>query len=152
MSVVLFAQSNPDPGGLLALAGGTAVIALIPAILVIAGMWKVFDKCGQPGWAAIVPIYNVYVLAKIGREQLAIPLVIALVATVIPIVQIVAAIVVFVLGIIVAIGVGERFNKGAGWSVVLLWLLGFIGYPLLGFGDAQPSGVAPSDGVVGTTG
>ncbi len=28
-------------------------------------MWKVFEKAGQEGWKAIIPIYNVYVLTQI---------------------------------------------------------------------------------------
>jgi hypothetical protein len=34
-------------------------------ILMIAACWKIFTKAGQPGWAAIIPIYNWYVLCKI---------------------------------------------------------------------------------------
>jgi hypothetical protein len=33
-------------------------------ILLIAAMWKVFSKAGQPGWAAIIPIYNIYVMCN----------------------------------------------------------------------------------------
>ena len=32
------------------------VLWLVIVILMIAGMWKVFEKAGKPGWAAIVPI------------------------------------------------------------------------------------------------
>src|ERR1039458_7833690 len=35
-------------------------------VLYIAGMWKVFSKAGQPGWAVLVPFYNSYILLKIG--------------------------------------------------------------------------------------
>ena len=31
-------------------------------IVVIAGLWKTFEKAGKPGWAAIIPIYNIYVM------------------------------------------------------------------------------------------
>ena len=41
------------------------LIYLAVIVLVIAGFWKVFVKAGQPGWAAIVPIYNLYVLTQI---------------------------------------------------------------------------------------
>ena len=34
-------------------------------ILLIASMWKVFSKAGQPGWAAIIPIYNLYIMCKV---------------------------------------------------------------------------------------
>jgi hypothetical protein len=31
-------------------------------------MWKVFTKAGQPGWAAIIPIYNIYIMTKIAGK------------------------------------------------------------------------------------
>src|SRR3954447_22822939 len=37
-----------------------------------AGMWKVFEKAGRPGWEAIVPIYNLYILTTkiVGRSPI----------------------------------------------------------------------------------
>ena len=32
---------------------------LAVVIVTIAGMWKTFEKAGKPGWAAIIPIYNI---------------------------------------------------------------------------------------------
>ena len=37
----------------------------IVAVLSIVGMWKLFEKANEPGWAAIIPIYNIWVMAKI---------------------------------------------------------------------------------------
>jgi hypothetical protein len=34
-------------------------------ILMIAAWWKIFSKAGQPGWVAIIPIYNWIVWCKI---------------------------------------------------------------------------------------
>jgi len=47
------------------LGGGVyaVVFALLAAMIV--GMWKMFVKAGQPGWAAIVPFYNDSVLVDI---------------------------------------------------------------------------------------
>ena len=42
---------------------GLVYLAVI--VLCIAGLWKVFTKAGQPGWACIVPFYNLYVLTQI---------------------------------------------------------------------------------------
>lgn len=43
--------------------------ALIPSIaiivLLIVGLYNVFEKAGEPGWKALVPIYNICVLIKI---------------------------------------------------------------------------------------
>ena len=35
------------------------------SIVLIAAFWKVFTKAGHPGWASLIPIYNVYILLKI---------------------------------------------------------------------------------------
>ncbi len=35
------------------------LIPLVIGLLLIAGMWRVFSKAGKPGWAAIIPIYNI---------------------------------------------------------------------------------------------
>ena len=52
-----------------ALAGLPAVmnflIAFILAIPSAAGLWKIFDKAGKPTWAAVVPLYNAWILIKI---------------------------------------------------------------------------------------
>lgn len=41
------------------------IIYLAIIVLYIVGMWKVFEKAGKPGWAAIIPIYNLIVLLEI---------------------------------------------------------------------------------------
>lgn len=100
------------------------VITLLIFIAWIAGMWKVFEKAGKPGWAAIVPIYNIIILLQIIGKPLW-----WIVLLLIPIVNLVVF-------IIVSMEVAVCFGKSKGWGVGLLFFLGFIGYPLLGFGDA----------------
>jgi uncharacterized membrane protein YhaH (DUF805 family) len=100
------------------------LIELAFIVLVIAGLWKTFQKAGKPGWAAIVPIYNVYCLCEIaGRPGWWVILFL------IPFVN-------FVMAIIVSIDVAKNFGKGTGFGLGL-GFLGFIFYPILGFGDAQ---------------
>ena len=41
------------------------VIGLIVGILVIVSLWMIFKKAGKPGWASIVPIYNIIVFIQI---------------------------------------------------------------------------------------
>ncbi|MBA4031751.1 MAG: signal peptidase I, partial [Planctomyces sp.] len=53
-----------------AAAGGAAafvilLIQLAVVVLIVAGLWKMFAKAGKPGWAAIVPIYNMIVMLEI---------------------------------------------------------------------------------------
>lgn len=105
------------------------IIQLALTVLVIAGIWKVFTKAGQPGWGAIIPIYNMYLLCVIaGKPGWWILL------CFIPIVNIVVSILIF-------LGVAEQFGQSAGFGIGL-WLLGFIFFPVLGFGSAQYGGGA----------
>ena len=103
---------------------GIIIIYLILAVIAIAGMWKAFEKAGHPGWAAIIPFYNIYILTKIGGKPGWWVLLFL-----IPLVNIIIAIILY-------IEVAKRFGKGAGFGVGLA-LLGFIFWPILGFGDAQ---------------
>ena len=41
------------------------IAALALVIIHIIALWKIFEKAGEPGWAALVPIYNGFVLLKI---------------------------------------------------------------------------------------
>ena len=103
------------------------LIYLAIIIGVIAGMWKVFTKAGKPGWAAIVPIYNLIVLLEIVGKPLW-----WVILFFIPIVGIVIA-------ILVCIELAKAFGKSTGFGIGLA-LLGFIFIPMLGFGDAQYQG------------
>ena len=108
------------------------LIELAIIVLSIAGLWKTFEKAGKPGWAAIVPIYNIIVMLEIVGKPLW-----WIVLFLIPLVNLVAC---FLVGIAMA----GKFGKSAGFGVGL-GLLPFVFYPMIGFGDAQfnPAGVAP---------
>lgn len=43
--------------------GFVFLFIVIPQII---SFWKLFTKAGEPGWAALIPIYNTYVMNKIG--------------------------------------------------------------------------------------
>ena len=45
--------------------GGTTTFELAINIASIIGMWKMFEKAGEPGWPAIIPFYNFYKLCGI---------------------------------------------------------------------------------------
>lgn len=102
--------------------GGIIYIGII--ILIIASQWKIFEKAGKPGWAAIVPIYNIVVLLEIvGKPTWWIILML------IPFVNIVVL-------IMVTHQLSLSFGKGAGFTVGLIFL-GIIFYPVLAFGSAE---------------
>ena len=99
-------------------------LLLIGGLLLVLSLWKVFAKAGKPGWAAIVPIYNIIVLLEIvGRPLWWIILLF------VPFANIVVAIMIYV-------GLAKAFGKGGGYGIGLL-LLPFIFLPMLAFGSAQ---------------
>ena len=105
------------------------VIWLLVTVFLIAAMWKVFSKAGQPGWACLIPIYNLYVWCKIvGRPGWWIILML------IPLVN-------FIIAIILCIDMAKSFGKGVGFGLGIAFL-GFIFLPILGFGSAQYVGAS----------
>ena len=107
-----------------------AIISLLYLVMIvaaIAGMWKVFEKAGQPGWASIVPIYNLVVLLQIVNKPIW-----WIVLLLIPLINIVIL-------IMVSIALAEKFGKGGGFAVGMVFLP-FVFYPMLGFGDERFQG------------
>ncbi|MDR2997970.1 MAG: DUF5684 domain-containing protein [Microbacterium sp.] len=105
--------------------GATGFVMLAIYVLVVVALWKVFTKAGYPGILAIIPIVNTIFLIKIAGMSGWLVLL-----YLIPIVNLIFA-------IVVAIKLGANFGKGGGFSFFLLWLLPFIGYFIIGLGDAQ---------------
>jgi uncharacterized membrane protein YhaH (DUF805 family) len=124
---LLFFQetTNPEiPAGAAAGLGVMAIIYCALLLLVIAALWKIFTKAGKPGWAALIPIYNIIVLLEIAGKPAW-----WVILFLIPFVN-------FIVAIIVSIAVAKNFGKGTGFGVGLAFL-GFIFGPILAFGDAQ---------------
>jgi len=121
------AQDTPEGTG-----AGLVLVVILElalAVLTLAGMWTAFTKAGQPGWAAIIPIYNVIVWLRIvGRPAFWVVLFL------IPCVQIVPF-------VIVCVDTARSFGKSAAFGIGL-WLLWFVFWPMLGFGSARYQGPA----------
>jgi len=86
------------------------------------GKWKTFKKAGLPGWSAFIPFYNLYQLTVIGRKEGWWVLMLF-----IPLINI-------IFSIMIVNGVSKAFGKEEGFTVGL-FLLPFIFYPILGFGE-----------------
>lgn len=112
-----------------ALFGIMFIPALIIGFISLIGMWKVFTKAGKPGWAVIIPIYNVIVLLEIIGKP-----VWWLLLLLIPCVNIIFA--VWMLNLL-----SKSFGQSEGFTIGLL-ILPFVFYPLLGFGNYQYVGPA----------
>jgi len=114
-------------------AGGVLImiIQLVLALVTLVAMWMVYVKAGKPGWAAIIPFYNVYVFLKIAGKPGW-----WLIWFFIPLLNL-------IFGIIATLAFAQNFGKGAGFVVGLIFLP-FIFYPILAFGDAKYIGAGDS--------
>lgn len=105
------------------------IIIIAITVFLIAAWWKVFEKAGQPGWGALIPIYNVYLMLKIaGRPGW------WLILFLVPIANLVVE-------VIISIDIAKNFGKSTGFGIGLL-LLSVIFYPILAFGSATYEPVA----------
>ena len=123
---LLVQQDDSGVGGAVAggLGIGFVILWLAIVLLMIASMWKVFEKAGEPGWAALIPIYNNVVLLKIAGKP-----VWWFLLMLIPVVN-------FVVLIMVMISLAKNFGQGTGFAFGLL-LLAPVFYPMLAWGDAR---------------
>ena len=123
--LVLQDMGGGDGGGIVGAIGGLIWLAFM--VLMVASAWKIFDKAGEPGWAAIIPIYNAVVLLKIvGRP------IWWLILMLIPIVGVIVS-------LIVIVDLAKSFRQGIGYALGLMFLP-FIFMPMLAFGDASYAG------------
>lgn len=100
------------------------LIGIVVGLISIIAMWKIFTKAGQPGWASIIPIYNIYVLIQVAGMQWWF-----LILMFIPGVNFVATILIYHY-------LSKSFGKGSGFTIGLIFLP-IIFFPILGFGDAK---------------
>lgn len=109
--------------GLLAGIGiGGTLISLAATILTIAGLWKMFEKAGKPGWAAIIPVYNFIILLEIVGKPLW-----WIIGILIPCVNFV--VIIWVLNLLM-----KSFGKDSIYTVLAIFF-SFIIFPMIGFGS-----------------
>jgi hypothetical protein len=123
-ALVAQARGGGSDGGLMFVMICYWIFILTFAVIMIVSQWVIFTKAGEPGWAAIVPFYNVYVLCRIAGKPGW-----WLILFLIPIVSL-------IISLLVCLGLAENFGKGPGFGIGL-WLLGFIFFPMLAFGSAE---------------
>ena len=104
------------------------IISLVLCVFVLVCMWIIFRKANKPGWAAIVPFYNLYVMFEItwgsGWRFL---------LMLIPIYNI-------ILSIQTQIRLAKAFGKGGGFAAGLIFLP-YIFIPILAFSGASYQGI-----------
>jgi hypothetical protein len=120
-------MENYDDSGVgivAAFLGAYFLFVFIVYVITVIGLWKMFEKAGKPGWAAIIPIYNAIVMLEITGKPIwwVIMLFIPLVG--------------FIFAIMILHALSNSFGQGVGTTLLFLFLP-FIGFPMVGFGSAK---------------
>ncbi len=130
-----YSYSSDVDSAAMAAAGGMmvvySIIAIVFAVIVLVAMWKLFAKAGRPGWAAIVPIYNAYVLFDIVYGNG-----IKFLLCCVPILNAIVSIALY-------IRLAQVYGKGAGFGIAML-LFPYVCLPMLAFGQSEYQGPVDS--------
>ena len=104
------------------------VFCIAAAVIGIIAMWKIFTKAGKPGWASIVPFYNLYIEFEItwGKG-------IMFLLLLIPVVNV-------IISLITMAKLAKAFGKDIAFTIGLIFLP-FIFMLILAFGSSQYIGV-----------
>lgn len=122
--------------GILGMLGALLIPVLIASAVLIIANWKLFSKAGQPGWAAVVPVYSNIVLLEVQKRP-----VWWIVFWLIAPIPILGTISVLAMYVIMCCDLSKQFGKGGGFTAGLI-LLFPIFLMILAFGSAQYQGAS----------
>lgn len=120
-------SSQVDENALMAFLAGLGILwvfIIAIVVLMIVGLWKMFQKAGKHGYESLIAGHNNYVMLEIGGLNTALYFLI-LIPFVGPI----------ILEFMMNIAVSKTFGKGTGFGV-LMTFFPYICYPILGFSNA----------------
>ena len=111
--------------GLLSLVAGIGIfiwiLGMALSIFFAVAMWKIFVKAGKPGWAVLIPIYNIYIMCEIAEKEWWYILLLC-----VPFLNIYAMFVIYD-------GIAKKFGKTTGFTIGMMFLP-YIFFPILAFG------------------
>jgi hypothetical protein len=101
------------------------VVYILILVIALVANWKIFEKAGEAGWKVLVPFYNTFTLFRIsGRNGW------WFLAMLVPLVNI-------FIYIRLALDLAKHFGKSTMFAIFGLLIFSFIGYLMLGYGDAK---------------
>ena len=103
------------------------ILSVIVYVLLVIGMWKIYEKAGEAGWKSLIPIVNFYYLFKIamGKGWM-------FLLMIIPIVDIIVLWVMFW-------KLAKAFGGGVGLRILTM-LIPNLGTLIIGFGNSEYRG------------
>lgn len=128
---------------ILKIAGLILFLALLVIAFFIIVWWRIYKKAGEPGWVALVPGLNSWVMYKItwGKgtvfiAQLLITGALSLLGNIAWIFSIGGVIVSLIYSIVTNVKLAKVFHKSGGFAFGLI-VLPFVFLPILAFGSAE---------------
>lgn len=116
----------------MAFIGALLIPIIVIAVITLVGKWKIYEKAGKPGWAALIPVYTWIVMLEIVGKPIW-----WIFLFFIPCVNIV-----FMIWTVNLLS--KSFGQTEGFTVGLV-LLGFVFYPILGFGTYKYLGPSAAE-------
>ncbi len=129
--------------------GFLMMIALVWVIIMIVALWKIFNKFGEPGWKALIPYYNGYIMFKyiwnptmfwVVLIGIIVSFVLSMMGGALAVLGSLISLALWVIGIIQAHKLSKCFGHGVLFTLGLIFL-NPIFLLILGFGDDQYLGV-----------
>lgn len=118
-----FSMDSSVAGVLLAAFGMWTLFICLIAIFKVIYTWKIYVKAGKPGWASLIPIYNVYVKLQFLNMPWWF-----LLLLLVPALN-------FAIIVLMDINMAKKFGKDIGFAIGLI-LLPIIFMPILAFGKS----------------
>ena len=104
----------------------SVIVGIVVGLIFLVSEWIIFTKAGKPGWAVIIPIYNIIVMLQIVDKPLW-----WIILLLIPGVNV-------IFGIIIVYNLVIKFGQ-PGWHVILAMLFSIVYFPYLAFSKASYS-------------
>jgi hypothetical protein len=98
---------------------------IIVGLIWVLSLWQVFTKAGYKGWKCLIPIYNVYILSKIGSQPTWV-----FILAILPVTSVIGM-------LLISITVAKSFGKSSLFGIIALYLFSFFGYMYIGWGQAE---------------
>lgn len=135
-------SSNAGSYFLLTFVSNYFIYAIILWILLVVANWKIFEKCGEKGWKALIPIYSNYMEFKLfwGNTVYFWIAIICGLLNVIPVLGAIGDIVALVINALLVYKKAQSFGEGIGFALGL-YFLGNIFTLLLAFGHYTYQGI-----------
>lgn len=125
---------------------------ILVVVLSVTALWRLFAKAGRPGWAGLIPLYNLYVLFDIVWETKCFWYQLILVGAAVTtafvpmemgaLYEVLTAIAAVGIGLVLMFRLARAFGKGSGFAVGLI-LMNTVFLLILALGDAR---YTPPDG------